>query len=645
MSRLAISLAVCLPVCAWADDTTTVVGHRAPSGASERRADKTELAQVPARTAEDFLQLVPGLHVVQHGSEGKGHQFFVRGFDAVHGSDVRVTVEGIPINEPSNIHGHGYVDLGFVIPELVLAVDAHKGAYALEQGDFGTAGAIDFELGVTTRDQGLQAAWQAGSTQRLRAVAIHAPSGRDFVGLEGMVDAGFGQNRAARRATALARWDLWSSGGDRLSVLAAGYHADFGLPGALRAQDVATGQRDFYDAYSDDTTGRSQRGLLALTHRVRLGALRVRTQAFGHWRRLRLDENFTGFLQDPVNGDRHIQSHDALEGGLSSQVALKLARALTLRASAGWRGGAVDQQEELIPTGVVRRGIDGQQHTLNATLGATWRPLAGLRVEAGGRLDWFAASGTDQVDGEAFAGSVQAASPRVQLVASPHLDWELFAAYGRGFRSPDARARAARGADVTVADNVEAGARWTPSRGFSAGLAIFGVAIERELIFDHAAAVTLEQGATRRYGGELDARWDVLSWLRIDGDLALARARFVDSGADVPNAPRILATLGSTVTHPSGWEASVHALWLGPRPLAYGATAGDAVLIDTGVGYRWSALRLRLDVENPLNLEVREGEVQFASQWDRSGAGSSLPAIHYFAAAPLNARLTATAWF
>lgn len=644
MSRLAISFAVCLPVCALADDdSTTVIGRRAPGTASERRADKTELAQVPARTAEDFLQLVPGVHVVQHGSEGKGHQFFVRGFDAVHGSDVRVTVDGIPINEPSNVHGHGYVDLGFVIPELVLAVDAHKGAYALDQGDFGTAGAIDFALGVGSRDQGLQTAYQIGSTNRHRGLVVYAPSARDFVAVEGLSDAGFGENRSAQRATLLGRWDLWRDGGDRLTLLAAGYHADFGLPGALRAQDVTAGARDFYDAYSDDTTGRSQRGLVALTHRTRRGAVRVRTRLSGHWRHLRLDENFTGFIQDPINGDRHIQTHDALEGGLDTRLIIRLARSLKLKAHAGWRGGTVDQDELLIPTEVTRRGFDGQQHTANGALGVEWRPLPELRVEAGGRVDWFAANGTDAVSGESSDGSVGVVSPRVQIVASPHLDWELFAAYGRGFRSPDGLGRAADGADVTVADNIEAGARWTPSRRLSIGLAAFGVTIERETLFDHAAAVTIEQGATRRIGGELDARWDALSWLRFDGDVAVAHAEFSATGAAVPNAPRLLATLGSTVTHPTGWEASVHALWLGQRPLAFGATAGDAVMIDTGIGYRWSALRVRLDVENPLNLEVREGEAQFASRWTEGQSG--VPAIHYFAAAPANGRLTVTGWF
>ena len=88
---------------------------------------------MPRHTAGDFIELVPGFQIVQHGNEGKGHQFFVRGFDAVHGADVEVRLEGIPLNEPSNIHGNGYLDLAFIIPEAVLALDARKGAFEIGQ--------------------------------------------------------------------------------------------------------------------------------------------------------------------------------------------------------------------------------------------------------------------------------------------------------------------------------------------------------------------------------------------------------------------------------------------------------------------------------------------------------------------------------
>jgi hypothetical protein len=107
--------------------TVVVTGSRPrPLTASTSRVTDREMAAAPRRNAEDALRLVPGLTLVQHGSEGKGHQFFLRGFDAVHGADLELTVEGVPVNEWSNIHAQGYLDLGFVIPEVVRSIRARS---------------------------------------------------------------------------------------------------------------------------------------------------------------------------------------------------------------------------------------------------------------------------------------------------------------------------------------------------------------------------------------------------------------------------------------------------------------------------------------------------------------------------------------
>lgn len=272
-------------------------------------------------------------------------------------------------------------------------------------------------------------------------------------------------------------------------------------------------------------------------------------------------------------------------------------------------------------------------------------PTIWLRSILGVRADGFAVSGRDRAAEAELSGLATAVSPRAQLVFSPTLSWQIFAAYGRGFRSPEAAAFIEDTPPVTVADNAEVGARFEPDDALSVGLAAFFVRIGQEAVFDHVSAVTVERGPTQRFGGELDARWDPWPWLRLSGELALAQARFEGSGDPVPNAPRLLATAGASLHQPAGWRASVHALWVGARPLAAGATAGDAVFLDVGLGYRWSALELALDVENPLNLQVPEGEAQYASRWDPSAPDSQLPVIHQFAAPPANARLSATAWF
>ena len=151
------------------DDTREIVVE-APVGASvsARRIDATEIAAVPIRTAEDALRLAPGLVMVQHGAEGKGQQYFLRGFDAVHGIDFEVSADGIPLNEWSNVHAQGYLDLGLLIPELVTAVEVLPGSFDLGQGPFAMAGSARFELGVPTDARGLRGSLSFGSTLRER---------------------------------------------------------------------------------------------------------------------------------------------------------------------------------------------------------------------------------------------------------------------------------------------------------------------------------------------------------------------------------------------------------------------------------------------------------------------------------------------
>ncbi|HKY40289.1 MAG TPA: TonB-dependent receptor plug domain-containing protein [Polyangiaceae bacterium] len=158
--------------------TITVQGApRDPIAASSTLVTAREFSAMPRRSAEDALRLVPGVTVVQHGSEGKGYQFLVRGFDAQHGADFAVSVDGVPLNEWSNVHAQGYLDLGFVIPELISVVQVTKGPFTLKQGGFAMAGSADYHLGVAEEDRGLRTAYTLGSTNRHRGPRDLQPAG------------------------------------------------------------------------------------------------------------------------------------------------------------------------------------------------------------------------------------------------------------------------------------------------------------------------------------------------------------------------------------------------------------------------------------------------------------------------------------
>jgi len=51
-----------------------------------------------------------------------------RGVDADHGTDIALSVDGIPINMVSHAHGQGYSDSNFVIPEIDEGTTGASGA-------------------------------------------------------------------------------------------------------------------------------------------------------------------------------------------------------------------------------------------------------------------------------------------------------------------------------------------------------------------------------------------------------------------------------------------------------------------------------------------------------------------------------------
>ena len=156
------------------DDATSPIDT--PS-AGVRVVGARALELTPHKNADDLLRVVPGLYTSQHGAEGKGQQFFLRGFDAVHGSDLAIRVAGIPINEASNVHGQGYADLGFVIPETVGGITARKGPFDLEQGWFATAGSVDLALAIPNA-RGRRVGYELGSTNRHRLIVVDRKSTR-----------------------------------------------------------------------------------------------------------------------------------------------------------------------------------------------------------------------------------------------------------------------------------------------------------------------------------------------------------------------------------------------------------------------------------------------------------------------------------
>ena len=652
---------------------TIYVEDRAPEEAgtaTSRRVSSAAVQAAPRLSGEDLLELVPGLYMNRHGAEGKGQQFFLRGFDAVHGSDIEVSVAGIPINEPSNVHGQGYVDLGFVIPEVVLTLTGNKGSFRLDQGDFATAGSVAFTLGVPRSQRGTSISYEVGSTNRHRLLVLHAPPAepeRSFAALELMHDDGFGTNRQSGRVTALVRRRVWEQrsrrAGRRLDLTAAAYSARFGEPGTLPLADFQRGTMGFYDSWVKTGEGRSQRVIVGAELDDQRLAGRLGALLHAQWRFLELDENFTGFLLHPELGDRRLQVHESLNVGARVVWERSLGERFTLVVGGDGLVDAVSQREDQIRADGSawswNRDLEALQLFGDLRAGARAHLGSRVRVEAGARLDGVFIDARDRLaDGPGASRGMATVSPRIASSFLPASALELYAAYGRGLRPPEARAISAPsipeedvdqsqyegGAPrVTRSDAAELGAR-VRSGGLDLGVAAFGVWIGNEMLFDHVSGTNVELNATRRFGLEAFVEYRAC-WFGLRADLTAVDAHFVESGNPVPNAPTLLARGELRLGRDRGLSGSALLTHVGSRPLAHGATAGASTLLELGGGYRWDDLALDLRVDNALGARWHAGEYHFASWFDRSLPPSHLPRIHFAAGRPFGVRLTLTRWF
>ena len=117
-----------------------------PQLASQTTISGAELNSRPVATNTEILEAAPGLAVVQHSGSGKANQYYLRGYNLDHGTDLAIFWDDIPINLPTNAHGQGYADLNFLIPETISGLEVRKGPYFADIGDFANAGDLHLFL-------------------------------------------------------------------------------------------------------------------------------------------------------------------------------------------------------------------------------------------------------------------------------------------------------------------------------------------------------------------------------------------------------------------------------------------------------------------------------------------------------------------
>ncbi len=644
------------------DERVEVRAPRPARTPTDRSVERAVLDTLPVRSADELLQVVPGLQLSQHGGRGKAQQYLTRGFDAAHGSDVAVSLEGIPLNEVSNLHGQGYIDLGLVAPELVERLDVVKGPHGVDRGDFAVAASADLRLGLA--EEGLGLRLLGGTDASLEGQARWRPRGAssaNFALLEGGFGEGVGQERDFRfvRAGAGVGGQLGPARG-RLFLL--GHDHGFSSPGVLREDDLEAGRMGLYDAWPAGSGGRSRRLLLGGVVTGSRAHLDWRITGWGGLRDLLLVNNFTGFARDPVHGDGRAVTHRVGSGGLSAQVRRSfpvLGDVSLLRGGAELRVDRFRQRQDGVEADRTPHEIQleaqGSQLDVAAFVAGELGLSGRVRVTGGIRLDVLAfdvesAEGGSLEDEPPPVARSRAfvPSPQAGLQVRPHRNLELFAAWGRGFRSPQARGVVdGQPAPVSRSDTLDAGLRWTLRDRVDLRLGGFGVWLQDELVFDHASGRFLASGSTRRLGFETTGTLRPVGPLRIDLEVTWADGRYVAGGEPIPYAPRWMGVAGLHLDRlalargpaPARLSLGLRARVIGPRPLPDGFVSRTGFVADLHAELELrDRLRLLVDVRNLFATPSRDGEFVYPSWFDTTRPQSLLPAVHVTAGTPFTLR-------
>jgi hypothetical protein len=647
-----LSLLTALPASAHEPDEdvldvqeVSVTANRPVAASSQQFIpDKEYLLQPQGRPAQ-VLRLIPGFIAVEHsGGAGKADQYFLRGFDADHGTDVAFFTDGMPINFRSHAHGQGYTDLNFIIPETIEGLDVFKGAYLPEFGDFATAGAVNFKTREVVKEGIVQLA--GGQFNAQRHLLMFSPTKekvRTLIAAEGYyTDGPFVSNNRYFRGNLLGKMTLNPTVRSELSVTGTFHQAQWNGSGEIPFRAVTDGTIDRFGSIDPSEGGRTIRstGRLNYHHDTTSGG-RFFANAYGQYYKFDLYTNFTFFLNDPVNGDGFLQSdRRVVYGGDTGWRQTLDLFGISSAVTAGVQA-RVDNIHARLGPQVKRNPLGATSDTdiLEASyapyLKAEFQPRPWARLSGGVRSEVFTFDVrnrcSDCVEQPAGRTTSSLILPKANLILGPWFSTELFANYGEGYHSNDARAAVTPGASpLARAKTYEVGLRskpWGP-QGLELIATVWQVDLQSELVFVGDEGTTDIRGPSRRQGVEVAARGQIVGPLYVNGSFTWTKAEFRNGDA-IPLAPELTAYGAVILQYPKGLTTQLQATYFGVRSLTEDRSFKAPSWVDVDLSSRYTLpvklshgrLEAFIFIQNLLDTHWEQAVFAFESRLRNEPAG------------------------
>ncbi len=628
------------------------------SAASSGQVGDADIQLASRLRVGELVESVPGMVATQHSGTGKANQYFLRGFNLDHGTDFSAHAEGVPLNLRTHGHGQGYLDLNFLIPEMVSTTQFRKGPYHASVGDFSSAGSVEFlfydqlsEPVITTTfgDDAYRRGLIAGSADSGAGVLTGA---LDITRYDGP----WQQPESLEQYKIQLRYAA-PLGKSRAYFDFQGYQGDWDATDQIPMRAVRSGSVGELGFIDPDLGGRTDRYAFNASFEFPNWSLNAYLLDYD----FALYSNFTYFLNDPVSGDEFEQRDKRRMYGVN--IGGRLDRLSDRPISLLWglqsRLDNIDElglyltqarvRQEAIRTDSVDEFSVGAFAEIEANFTDKLRGILGVR---GDYYHWDVGA-RQQVN--AGSGSDLLYSPKVSFAYRVNDSLEAYANWGRGFHSNDVRGATvsvdpATGElldplDVLVAtQGAEFGIRLERGEMFNAALVGFWLAVDSELVFVGDAGGTEATNGSKRHGVEANLFWQATDWLALDANYTYTDASFdrAPGGEDaIPGAIGSTGSMGLSAVWSNGITSFVRVRYLGPAPLVEDESVEtqSSVLVNAGVGYRFGSFELRVDLFNAFDSNDHDVSYLYRSRLPGESA-DGVEDVHFHPLEPRSVRAT-----
>lgn len=622
-----------------------------------------DLKSRPINSSQDLLRLVPGMFISQHQGGGKAEQMFLRGFDVDHGTDVALSVDGMPINMVSHAHGQGYADAHFIIPESVEKLNYGKGPYAIDKGNFATAGWVEYKTKTSLDNSFVKA--EAGTFGYVRTLAgfniLDKNAGKN--NQEAYVMGEFNYNNSYfdapqnfNRFNVTGKYTNYLATNKIINVTLSAFSSGWDASGQIPDRAVAEGLISRFGKI-DDEAGKTSRYNANIQYYQAINSRsNFKSNLYLSKYNFELFSNFTFFLNDTVNGDQIKQKEDRITAGYNAaytteyfigKIPVKTELGLGLRHDDA--PGSELSHTAGMKTLLNRLAYgDIRETNLFSYVNQTFYLTPQLVFNAGTRYDYFVQEYKNLMNADPVsnANKVGRFSPKAGLYYNFSNNARIYANYGIGFHSNDTRVVIAQGSQdiLPAANSVDLGTVFKPAKKLLVSTAVWMLDLQQEFVYVGDEAVVEPSGRTRRMGFDISARYDLCSWLYLDADFNFTKARARDEakGVDyIPLAAKITSIGGATVRFNKYFSSGLRFRHIGDRPanednsvVAKGYTVFDMVAT-----YSRKTYELGFQIQNMTN--TKWNEAQFDTETRLRNETAPVSEICFTPGTPFFIKLTA----